>query len=50
MITDNSEIKGSRKIDRTATLVGSNGMERGRNIFLFLETFYTENNQEKIEV
>lgn len=36
--------------DCAATLLGSNRLERGRNIFNFFETFYPENNQEVIEV
>lgn len=36
--------------DCAATLLGSNRLERGRNIFNYFETFYPENNQEQIEV
>lgn len=37
--------------DCAATLLGSNRLERGRNMFTYFETFYaSENNHEKIEV
>ncbi len=36
--------------DCEATLLGSNRLERGRNIFRYFETFYPENNHQKIEI
>ncbi len=49
--TDDTNTEGTlNTTDCAATLLGSNRLERGRNIFTFFDTFYTENNQELIEV
>ena len=49
--TDDTNTEGTlNTTDCAAILLGSNRLERGRNIFTFFETFYAENNQEKIEV
>ena len=49
--TDDTNTEGSlNTTDCAATLLGSNRLERGRNIFNFFETFYADNNQELIEV
>ncbi|MDR5591905.1 Ig-like domain-containing protein [Christiangramia sp. SM2212] len=49
--TDDTNTEGTlNTTDCAATLLGSNRLERGRNIFNFFETFYPDNNQEKIEV
>jgi len=48
---DDTETEGTlNTTDCAATLLGSNRLERGRNIFNFFETFYPENNHEVIEV
>lgn len=49
--TDDTNTEGTlNTTDCAATLLGSNRLERGRNIFNFFETFYPGNNQELIEV
>ena len=50
--TDDTETEGTlNTTDCAAVLLGSNRLERGRNIFNYFETFYAaENNQETIEV
>ena len=49
--TDDTETEGTlNTTDCAAILLGSNRLERGRNIFNYFETFYVDNNQEKIEV
>ena len=49
--TDDTQTDGTlNTTDCAAILLGSNRLERGRNIFTYFETFYPDNNQEKIEV
>ena len=49
--TDDTQTEGTlNTTDCAAVLLGSNRLERGRNIFNYFETFYADNNQEKIEV
>lgn len=49
--TDDTQTEGTlNTTDCAAVLLGSNRLERGRNIFNYFETFYPDNNQEKIEV
>lgn len=48
---DDTETEGTlNTTDCAATLLGSNRLERGRNIFNYFETFHPDNNQELIEV
>ena len=49
--TDDIQTEGTlNTTDCAAVLLGSNRLERGRNIFNYFETFYPDNNHEKIEV
>jgi len=49
--TDDTQTEGTlNTTDCAAVLLGSNRLERGRNIFNYFETFYPDNNQQKIEV
>lgn len=49
--TDDTQTDGTlNTTDCAAVLLGSNRLERGRNIFNYFETFYPDNNQEVIEV
>lgn len=49
--TNDTQTEGSlNTTDCAAVLLGSNRLERGRNIFNYFETFYPDNNQKIIEV
>ncbi len=49
--TDDTATEGTLNTsDCEANLLGSNRLERGRNIFRYFETFYPEHNHQKIEI